>query len=428
MRSLDRRLAAPVAYGFGLTFASSIGQTFLLSLFVPAVLAATALSAGTLAAIYSAATLLAALLLPPLGRMVDRMDLARYGLVVGVCTLAGAVLLALASHPALVFVAYVLLRLFGQGLLPHVAMTGVARFFADSRGKALAIVSLGYCAGEGLLPLLVAGLTEWVGWRWTFSSLGLAVGLLIVPLVTILIRTDERFRRLRADDAVEVQETAPGSRPTLFRSGRIWCYLPALVFPALSMTALLFLQTFIADSKRIDIVAFAAGFIGYALVQVPASMLFGAMIDRFGSRIVLILHLVPLAIGIALLAAATDVLAVWIFLALAGVTTAASAILRTSFVAELVPQTLLGGARSAIASLMTVASAVGAALYGWMLALGFEIGVLLWLTVGLAVAVLLPPIVLEVAKVPKRSAENTHSSDDRGRPAAGRGHGVRGAS
>lgn len=389
------RLARPVAYGFALTFGSCVGQSFFISLFVPALLLATSLNPGELASIYSTATLVAAVLLPMAGRATDRLDVVACGLAAAIGTMAACLLMAIAYSPMTAFAAMALLRLFGQGLLPHVAMTALARFAADHRGKAIAIASLGYCAAEATLPLLVMWLVDSVSWRFAYAGLGLLIGLIIIPQASLLVRSNKTFRSVPEKAAASAMPIA-GNR-SLLHSSSFWCQLPIIALPSFAMTGLLFLQTLIAEEKDISMVDFAAGYFGYALIQIPSSILIGAMVDRFGSRNALIFHLVPLAIGAALLASFDHIHAAWAFLTMSGITTAASAILRTTVVAELVPAAELGAARSSLASILVVAAAAGPATFGWLLELGLGVNALLWITSAACVVAILPILCVAIA-------------------------------
>ncbi|MCR4266651.1 MFS transporter [Nitratireductor sp. ZSWI3] len=384
------RLTAPVAYGFCLTLASSAGQTFFVSLFVPSILVAAKLSSAELAALYSGATLVAGIFLPLLGRLVDRVDIARCGLYAGFGMAAGSILIASATGPISVFLALFLLRLFGQGLLPHVGMTGAARYLAEHRGKVLALIGLGYTVGEGTLPVVLTIMIAYIGWQATYLGAGLIGGVFLIPAATFFILGNRNFRRTSPASS----ETVLPRSAFLFRSTLLWCCVPMLIFPSFAMTGLLFLQTMIAQTKGIAVSAFAVGFLGYAFMQVPASLVTGAVIDRVGSRCVLLVHNVPLAAGAALLATFDLQLAAWIFLALAGATVAASSVLRTSVVAEFVPPSRLGEARSTVGFMTTTAAAAGPVFYGWMHELGTDTDALLWLTAASACAVALPLAVL----------------------------------
>src|SRR5690606_40098761 len=63
------------------------------------------------------------------------------------CLVLGAV-----QSVALLFIGFFLVRLCGQGLLPHTAQTTMARYFDDHRGKALSISASGVPLGEVVLP------------------------------------------------------------------------------------------------------------------------------------------------------------------------------------------------------------------------------------------------------------------------------------
>jgi magnesium-transporting ATPase (P-type) len=103
----------------------------------------------------------------------------------------------------------------------------------------------------------------------------------------------------------------------------------------------------------------------------------------------LVLHLAPLAIGTAVLAAGHEPFAAWCFLILAGMTTAATAILRTAVVAELVEKDCIAEARSFLAALIVVAAAAGPVIYSEILERGVSLDALLW---GTAIACLVAAV------------------------------------
>ena len=80
------------------------------------------------------------------------------------------------------------LRLFGQGLLTHLAMTAMARWFDSHRGRALSIASLGFPAGEAVLPALAVLSIGLIGWRQTWGLAALVLLLVAAPLLFCLLR------------------------------------------------------------------------------------------------------------------------------------------------------------------------------------------------------------------------------------------------
>ncbi len=142
-----------LAFGFVMTFASSVGQTYFIGVFGPAVRADFALSHTAWSAIYMAGTLMSAALLPWTGRQIDRLALRSYTVLVCLGLVLAAAVMAAVPSAAWLVLAVFLLRQAGQGLASHVGTTAMARYFEADRGKAVALASLGFSVGEAVLPL-----------------------------------------------------------------------------------------------------------------------------------------------------------------------------------------------------------------------------------------------------------------------------------
>ena len=159
-----------LAGGFLLCFFSSFGQTFFISLSNGDIRREYGLSNGSFGLLYMAGTLLSAATLPTLGWLLDRYPAWRVAFVTILC-LAGATLtMAFSNSVPLLFVSIYLLRLFGQGMMTEIAMTATGRWFAANRGRAMAITSLGFHAGTGLLPLVFVVAAAAFGWRGTWIA------------------------------------------------------------------------------------------------------------------------------------------------------------------------------------------------------------------------------------------------------------------
>jgi MFS family permease len=395
--SLLRTDARTLAYSFAFTFGSSVGQTFFVSLFMPAVATAVATSHAQLATLYSAATVLSAVALPWLGRLIDRMDILKYGMFTAGGALTACLLMACASNWWMVLAAMCLLRLFGLGLMSHVGWTAAGRYFELNRGKALSLVGLGHSVGEGLFPVLIVSAIALFGWRFAYAGAGIAVALLLIPLASLLIVDNRRFRHTASEPA-ETTARKDRRRSPVLRSVAFWCYVPLLATSPLVLTALLFFHGLIAQTKGLSLEVFAVGFIGFAVVQIPASMIVGHLIDKYGSRLPLMFHIAPLTIGTAVLALGNDASVTWVFLTLAGITTAANAILRTAVMADLFEPDQLGEARSFLAGLLVLAAAAGPVLYGWPLSTGVEMNSVLWATVPATILAAIPAVTYTVVR------------------------------
>src|SRR5690606_29459408 len=137
-----------------LTYFSSFGQNFFISLSAADIRADYGLSHGQFGTVYMVATLAAALVLPRLGGLIDRHTIRRMAvIVIPVLALACVAMWFSTSLPLLVLVIF-LMRLFGQGMMNQNAFTAAGRWFAAQRGKAMAVTAIGLNAGEATLPFL----------------------------------------------------------------------------------------------------------------------------------------------------------------------------------------------------------------------------------------------------------------------------------
>ncbi|MDA9591124.1 MFS transporter, partial [Alphaproteobacteria bacterium] len=131
-------------FGFLMMGLSNFGQTFFIALYSNEIRTMFDLSNAGFGGLYSAATLASALAMVINGRFIDDWPLRRYALfVLGGLTL-GCVVMGLAAHVAMLFLALLMLRHFGQGLSSHTAMTSAGRAFDKNRGQAVSLVQLGY--------------------------------------------------------------------------------------------------------------------------------------------------------------------------------------------------------------------------------------------------------------------------------------------
>lgn len=399
MIPLLRREPRALAFGFLYTFGSSGGQTFFVSIFVPAIAASLAIGIEDVSFLYAAATVASALALPFAGRLIDRIDVARYGLGVGAGLSLACILTALAVGPLSLLLGLFALRLFGQGLMTHTGVTPTARWFREDRGKALALTSLGFAAGEALLPVTAVVLIGLLGWRWSLAGSGLVLGLLAAVAAAWTVRHLAEFRAPLPREA----DAARSGAAALWRSGYFWALTPVLLASPFAATALIFYQGLIADSFGLGLALFAGAFVAYALARVPGSLVAGPLVDRFSGRALLPLQLLPGALGIAVLAASGSVWAVPVYYALIGFSGGLDATIRSAAVAEMVAPSELGAARSFLASLAVLSTAAGPAAAGLLLAAGYGVPALLWGAAALLVAASLAALAANLSPAGRRA-------------------------
>jgi MFS family permease len=81
----------------------------------------------------------------------------------------------------------------GQMAILHIpVLTLVSRWFERRRGLAMGIAVAGLGLGGMIMLPLSAHLISVLGWRWTYGILGMAICLVLVPLITLVVRNSPR--------------------------------------------------------------------------------------------------------------------------------------------------------------------------------------------------------------------------------------------
>jgi MFS family permease len=371
-----------LAFGFAFTFGSSVGQTFFISIFVPFIAASLSTNIEQLGYLYGAATIFSAVFLPFAGRLIDKIDLVHYGTGCGLLLFLACMGMSVSSGLFMLFLSLTALRLFGQGLMTHTAMTAMARYFQGDRGKALSLVSMGHAAGEALLPLSALALIAAAGWRYALIVFGLILGVLISLAVSYQVRHMASFRRGGRRSAGLDSAGAP---VPLWRMPAFWIFVPGMVAVPFTLTALIFHQGLLASELGLPMTAFATGFVFFALMQIPGAMLGGQWTDKFSAQALMPWHLAPAIGGVAILAAIGTSWSVMMYLGLVGFASGWSNVLRSAVIAEMVPSGNIGGARSIATSAMVLSTAAGPALVGFLHSMGLSAREILGVTMILLV-------------------------------------------
>jgi MFS family permease len=388
-----------LAFGLLLTFFSSFGQTFFIALFNRQIRAVYDLTSGEFGTLYAVATLTGAMLMMRAGRQIDRWPLALFAgsVVVGLSIAAGLMAALPPGQIWVLFIAIVLLRLCGQGLMYHTAVTTAARTFHAQRGQAISTVSLGFSAGEALLPVTVVAIVAAIGWRLTWGAAAATLLVFVLPLALWL------SRRCYSPHAAAINGSAPAplndrSQAQVLRDPAFYLLLPAMLAPAFVNTGVFFHQVPISEAKGWTLIVFASAFTTYAVSTLVMMLAGGRLVDRFSATAELRMALVPLLLGLLLLASSDAPWAAHGYMALAGATSGLYYSASTAVWAELYGITHLGAIRAMTTGFMMVSSALAPSLMGWMIDLGFAISTIMGATAGyvlLAIVLIQPALAIE---------------------------------
>ncbi|WP_434148838.1 hypothetical protein [Pantoea agglomerans] len=116
-----------VAFGAILMAMSSFGQTYFVSLYGQDLRQALGLNDGGLSGLYVAGTVMSAVTLTWAGWMIDYTTIRRFILAVTLLLITACLLVSGAQAAWMLCAGFYLLRLGGQGLLVHTALTATAR-------------------------------------------------------------------------------------------------------------------------------------------------------------------------------------------------------------------------------------------------------------------------------------------------------------
>ena len=387
-----------LAFGFLLPFFSAFGQTFFIGIFGAQFRADFGLTDGELGLLYSLATVGNALLFVWLGRLIDRLDLRLYTVATCLAYIAACVFMAAApAWPILLFTGFLLLRLTGQGLMSHIGVTTMGRFFREGRGMAVGIASLGFPVAEAIFPPLGVALIAAFGWRATWAIIAAALALVLVPLVLWLLRGQVERERLRRE-GMAAAGLEQGERDWLLsdvmRDRHFYLALPSVLLMPFTVTGLFFHQARLVETKGWTMAWFAAAFVVYALASTIGTLASGPLIDRFGAARLLPFFLGPAAIGLTLLALGGEPWVAMGYMVGAGLTAGAGLTLLGALWAELYGVEHLGAIRSLVWALVVFASAASPVLFGVLLdfGIGFEAIAAACAMAALACALLAMPV------------------------------------
>lgn len=393
MLAFARRNARPLAFGAIHAFYSAPGQTYVIGLFIAAISATLGLSVSEIGALYLAATLASAASLVFVGYWIDHIRLVHFSGAVVLGLAAACFATSLAAGPLTLFVAFYLLRLTGQGLMMHVEGTATARTFDADRGRALSITALGTPLSEVVFPPLAIAAVATIGWRPTYAAMGVVALVVVLPVTQWLLRTFRRAPPGMTKPDGEGQKLVAGL-VELVRSRYVLLMLPALAVFPFHVTAIMFHITAIAADRGWSAAVMALSFPVLATASVAGLFISGFLVDRISARRVFPYVLMPMLLGLAVMAAFRGAWSMPVGFALIGFGGGLSRTSMTAIWAELFGVRSLGAIRSAITMFMVFASGVSPFVTGLAFDAGFSVSSVLWVLVAYGVVAVAPLLVV----------------------------------
>lgn len=355
---------------FLLTFFSSVGQTFFIALSSGDIRAEYGLSHGEFGGIYMIATFASALTLPLIGRVVDRYPPASVALVNMLLLAGAAAAMAVSRSLFLLVVILYLLRLLGQGMMTHNAMTAIGRWYVAQRGRAMSLTVIGHQAGEALLPLSFVAVAGYAGWRGAWVVAAAILVLVGIPAIFQLLRVERQPRS--SDGQAKRTASRDWSRSEVLRDPLFWLTCLGVVAPGFIGTTVFFHQVYLVELRGWSLPVFASYFVAMSAMTVVFSLVSGQLIDRFTAIRLLPMFLIPLGLSCFVLAYWEAQIAALAFMLLMGISYGFSSTLMGAIWPEMYGTEHLGAVRSVVIAILVFATSAGPGLTGYLIDAGVD--------------------------------------------------------
>ena len=372
MRSFFLSEPRLLLFGFFISYFASYGQTFFISIFNLEIRSLLKLSDGQFGLVYSLATLTSAFILIWFGKIIDKIDLRVYTLIISLgLSFACFGMFFLTNNLLILFLIIVSLRFFGQGAMTHTSATTMARYYNTDRGKAISIGEFGGMFGFMTFPLIVIFLIQIFTWKFAWLLAGISILIVFIPMYFYLLRDQSRRHKEFLNNIDTVSLKKNWRRRDVIFDRKFYVYLPISLVPPFVTTGLIFHQVFIATNKGWNMELLASSFISLGIFSILGLLFGGRFIDKMNTKKVIPFYLFPMLIGILIMMFFDHYFFIFPYMALLGLTMGLGAPFTGSLWAELYGVRNLGAIRALLHACMVFASALSPFLLGLVIDYNF---------------------------------------------------------
>ena len=367
-----------LSFGIILNLFASVGQTYYISIFGGEFRRDFSLSDGDFGFVYMVATVTSAASLIWLGRFIDKIDLRVYTTLICLGIIAASFFISVAKTVLMLGTAFYFLRLMGQGLMNHVAVTSMGRYFTNRRGAAIGVITLGNTIGLAIYPLIGVGLIKYFGWSNSWVFLSIIYMILLIPLTLWLLkghtkRHDLYLEKYSVKSNKKTLNSNDYSVKSMLSELRFYLIIPALLAPSFLLTGVIFHQVKIIEAKDWSLSIFASGYFGMAIASFLTSLAIGTLVDKWRAINLLPFILMPLAIALWIINYFQAEFFGFIYLICVGSSLGASFTVAGAIWPELYGTTNLGAIKSLAKAMNVFASAMSPWIFGLLFDKGFGI-------------------------------------------------------
>jgi len=363
-----------IIFGFIFTFFSSFGQSFFFFLFNSSIRDALSISHGQFGSIYASATLLSSFILIWVGKKIDDINIFKFALFVILLLSFSSFLFSKISSITFLFLAILLMRFSGQGLMSHTATTTISRYFTKSRGKALSIGWFGLSTAEFILPVLIVYLLTIYAWQNIWITISISIFILLPIVSYFLIKNLDFDSREQFDENKnEKKNIKEWKRIEVIKDYKFYIICMNMLAMPWIATGVFVYQSFITESKGWGEFVIAQSFMVYSILSVITLLIAGFLIDKFTARKLLIYMNIPLFIATIVIMVFDQSYSAFLFLGLIGISNGLANVLGSATWAEIYGVKYIGSIKALTTALMVFSTAFGTALFGFLIDINFSI-------------------------------------------------------
>ena len=371
---------SPIFYGWVVWFVALIGmistspgQSFSVSLFFDFFIEDFGLDRTTVSSLYGAGTFIASLSLTWVGRKLDLLGNRRMGMIVGLLFGIVLTLCSLITGPFMLLLAFAGIRGLGQGSLSLVSSTSIANWFLLKRGRMMAFVTLVFALFQGVYVNVLRILLETMDWRQVFVILGVAVGIIVIPLFGFLMRDrpedygllpdNMQVKKKKNDDGVEFDEESWTLGEAL-RTPMLWIFMFAKMLPSAWGTGLILHQISIFAELNHSAQTATETYALMSLFSAGSAILFGYMVDTFKPVWVVVIQMSAMLIANILGIYMTETWLLIVYAISFGLVMGVGGVFDGAVWANLFGRQYQGSIRGFVFTAGVIGSAIGPAIFG----------------------------------------------------------------
>lgn len=364
-----------LSLGFVFAYFSSFGQTFLISLYVPEIESWLGLNNTTMGSLYAAATVASAFTLPTLGGLFDRMKLGSYMAMILIGLITALLVLSFSMHILMVFVGLYMLRLFGQGLMSHTAVSTMSKYFDTNRGKAIGIATTGHPFGEATLPVLITIVIGWLGWRGALQLNAAVVLVFVIPLIYWLYSKKKKEQvqselKVQLEPLVELEKGKVSTWKIISHKAFL-IIAPAVFALGFTNTAIFFFQLKLGAAKGWSAAWVSSSLAAFAGASALGMFIAGPWIDKLTAKKLFPFILIPYVIGVLVLLTSDAPIIYPVALALMGFANGFGGTVKNALFVEVFGSDIIGKVRSLFVTVMVLSTALGPLFFGVLVDAGY---------------------------------------------------------